>query len=98
MHCSSGEGEILEQHVREVHRLYLAALVRLDALEDEDGRAAGASESEYAAAQVDHELQFRILRVLLAQLGYVPRDLTTRSGIERDISAGLAVIAGRAAS
>ena len=87
MHCSSGEGETLEQHVRAVHRLYLKALMRLDALEDEDGPLAGVSESELSTARAEHLLQFTRLNRLLVQLGYVPRGLTTRDVIQREYAA-----------
>lgn len=90
MHCSSGEGETLEQHVRKVHRGYLAALMRLEALEGEEGSA------DHEAARLDHELQSRLLRALLSRLGYVPRGLTRRREIQREIvAAQAAAMAGQ---
>jgi hypothetical protein len=84
---TSGEGETLEQCTRAIHRLYLKALMRLDALGTDDGPAAGVCESEYATAQVEHELQFHRLNVLLVQLGYVPKDMATRAEIQRELAA-----------
>jgi hypothetical protein len=81
LHGSSGEGETLEQHVRKVHRVYLAALMRLEALEGEEGS------TDHEAARLDHELQSRLLRALLSQLGYVPMGLTRRGEIQREIVA-----------
>ena len=82
---TSGEGETLEQRTRAVHRLYLKAVMRLDALVPDDGPAAGVCENEYATAQVEHELQFHRLNVLLARLGYVPKELATRVEIQREL-------------
>lgn len=96
MHCSSGEGETLEERVRTAHRLYLTALMRVEALEGEARPGAGGS--EYEATRIDHELQFRLLRALLAQLGYVPRGLTKRCEIQREITAEATVVAIRAES
>jgi hypothetical protein len=94
LHCSSGEGETLEERVRTAHRLYLTALMRVEALE---GKARpGGGVSEYEATRIDHELQFRLLRALLAQLGYVPRGLTKRCEIQREITAEATVVASRA--
>ncbi|WP_125900862.1 hypothetical protein [Methylobacterium indicum] len=71
--------------MRAAHRLYLAALMQLEALEGEDGSAA--SESEYANAQFGHAYQFKLLNGLLVQLGYVPKGLATRAEIQRELAA-----------
>lgn len=89
MHCSSGEGETLEQHVCQVHRVYLAALMRFEVLEGEEGRV------DHEAAKLDYEVQFRLLRVLLNQLGYTPKGLATRCEIQREIVAAEAAAAGQ---
>ncbi len=81
MDRTSGEGETLEQRTRTAHRLYLTALMRLDVLEDDGRPAAGVSKSELANAQVEHTHQFKLLNLLLVQLGYVPKGLATRADL-----------------
>jgi hypothetical protein len=83
---TSGEGETLEQRTRTAHRLYLTALMRLDVLEDDGRPAAGVSKSELANAQVEHTHQFKLLNLLLVQLGYVPKGLATRAEILRELA------------
>jgi hypothetical protein len=93
VHRSNEALERLEAVIRQTHRLYLASLMRIEALERAARTAAGVSESELRTAEVDHELHLRLMRALVVQLGYVPTGLAKRCEIRRETAARAAATA-----
>lgn len=78
VHHSKGALERLEEATRRTHRLYLASLMRVEALED---AAVMPGTSEHEAAEIDRELHFRLVNTHIDRLGYVPKGLAKRSEI-----------------
>jgi hypothetical protein len=75
--CSTASDATLEHRTIEAHRHYLAALMRVEALEEADDGSDG--ERERLDAEAAHLRAFAILSLLLNELGYVPKGLVTRS-------------------
>ena len=75
MHRSKDALERLEEATRWTHRLYLASLMRVEALED------AAVMPGTSAAEIDRELHFRLVNAHIDRLGYVPKGLARHSEI-----------------
>ncbi|UHC17897.1 hypothetical protein LRS73_08620 [Methylobacterium currus] len=90
MHRPKDAVERLEEAVRWIHRLYLASVMHVEALEDA-GVLPGSSERE--AAEIDRELHFRLMSAQIDQLGYVPKGLAKRAEIRREMAAQGAALA-----
>ncbi|WP_288582152.1 hypothetical protein [uncultured Methylobacterium sp.] len=80
----------LEQRTIAAHRLYLAALMRVEALEAlETLEAAGhiaidLDDGTRGALLLEHRERFQDLTDLVDELGYVPKGFAKRSEIERE--------------
>ncbi|MBX9934187.1 MAG: hypothetical protein K2Y56_22145 [Methylobacterium sp.] len=77
--CSTDPEQTLEQRTIAVHRHYLAALMRIEALVEAD--TAAVSAQEHVEAEAAHLQAFAILNLFLSELGYVPKGLATRSDL-----------------
>lgn len=79
MPSSTVSDATLEERTVAAHRLYLTALMRIEALDEAD--AACVSEQEHVEAEAVHLQMFATLNLFLNELGYVPKGLATRSDL-----------------
>ncbi len=82
MPCSTVSDATLEERTVAAHRHYLAALMRIEALDEAD--AACVSEQEHVEAEAVHLQTFATLNLFLNELGYVPKGLATRADLAEE--------------
>lgn len=82
MPCSTASKATLEERTVAAHRLYLTALMRIEALDEAD--AACFSEQAHIEAEAVHLQTFATLNLFLNELGYVPKGLATRADLAEE--------------